>query len=140
MGVDYHTGTVGGVTTIFLTAGQSLTLALLVVSPQYFSPQDRAQSWACWRCRHYISHRRTELTAGPAGGVTTVFLTAGQSLPLALLAVSTLRMKCFWSPYICIFASLAVSYSDFWTFLIYKVDRKYLLRIRKLSEPFSPSI
>ncbi len=47
---------------------------------------------------------------------------SGQSLPLAVLAVSTLRMKCFWSPYICIFASLAVSHPDIWTFLTSKVN------------------
>merc|ERR1719234_218519 len=33
----------------------------------------------------------------------------GQSVPLGLLAVSTLRMKCFWSPYICLLASAALS-------------------------------
>jgi hypothetical protein len=47
---------------------------------------------------------------------------SGQSLPLAVLAVSTLRMKCFWSPYICIFASLAISHPDIWTFLTSKVN------------------
>ncbi len=47
---------------------------------------------------------------------------SGQSIPLAVLAVSTLRMKCFWSPYICIFASLAISQPDIWTFLTSKVD------------------
>ena len=39
---------------------------------------------------------------------------SAQSLILAVLAASTLRMKCFWSPYICIMAAVAVGHFDFW--------------------------
>jgi hypothetical protein len=38
----------------------------------------------------------------------------GQSLILALLAMTTLRMKCFWGPYICILASVAVAHKSMW--------------------------
>lgn len=38
----------------------------------------------------------------------------GQSLILCLLAMTTLRMKCFWGPYICVFASYFVLHKEFW--------------------------
>ena len=38
----------------------------------------------------------------------------GQSLILAVLATTTLRMKCFWGPYICVFASYLVLHKNFW--------------------------
>ena len=38
----------------------------------------------------------------------------GQSLILCVLAMTTLRMKCFWGPYICVFASFLVLHKDFW--------------------------
>ena len=38
----------------------------------------------------------------------------GQSLILGVLAMTTLRMKCFWGPYICVFASYLVLHKNFW--------------------------
>ena len=38
----------------------------------------------------------------------------GQSLILSILAMSTLRMKCFWGPYICVLASVLVGHPDLW--------------------------
>jgi len=46
----------------------------------------------------------------------------GQSVPLGLLAASTLRMKCFWSPYICILASAAISDPSIWSAIVAKVS------------------
>ena len=46
---------------------------------------------------------------------------AGQSVPLGLLAASTLRMKCFWSPYICVLASAALSDPSVWSAIVAKV-------------------
>lgn len=46
----------------------------------------------------------------------------GQSLALALLAMSTLRMKCFWSPYICVLASVGISDPVIWTAIIAKIS------------------
>lgn len=37
------------------------------------------------------------------------------TLILAILAMTTLRMKCFWGPYICIFAAVMVADKDIWT-------------------------
>ncbi|XP_023340285.1 probable C-mannosyltransferase DPY19L3 [Eurytemora carolleeae] len=54
----------------------------------------------------------------------------GQSLILGLLAVSTLRMKCFWSPYLCILTSAGISDPTLWTFFLNKVSggqRGYLM-------------
>jgi hypothetical protein len=60
-------------------------------------------------CRKFDTCYSEEYAAGHFGGMN-FFLDAlhlycilwtGQSIPLAMLAVSTLRMKCFWSPYIC---------------------------------------
>jgi len=46
----------------------------------------------------------------------------GQSVPLGLLAASTLRMKCFWSPYICLLASAALSDPSIWSAIVAKVS------------------
>eukprot|EP00092_Neocalanus_flemingeri_P010313 GFUD01011110.1.p1 GENE.GFUD01011110.1~~GFUD01011110.1.p1 ORF type:complete len:1009 (-),score=246.24 GFUD01011110.1:254-3280(-) len=46
----------------------------------------------------------------------------GQSLPLALLAISTLRMKCFWSPYICVLASVGISDPTLWSAILAKLS------------------
>ena len=35
--------------------------------------------------------------------------------------MSTLRMKCFWGPYICIFASVCISHFDVWSFIVSKM-------------------
>ena len=43
-------------------------------------------------------------------------------MPLGLLAASTLRMKCFWSPYICILASAAISDPSIWSAIVAKVN------------------
>ncbi len=40
---------------------------------------------------------------------------------LALLAVSTLRMKCFWGPYICVFAGAALAHYDLWNLVVSKL-------------------
>ena len=44
-----------------------------------------------------------------------------QSLVLAVLAMSTLRMKCFWGPYICVFAGAGLAHFDLWNFLVTKL-------------------
>jgi len=46
----------------------------------------------------------------------------GQSVPLGLLAASTLRMKCFWSPYICVLASAALADPSVWSAIVAKVS------------------
>ena len=51
-----------------------------------------------------------------------MLLTSGQSVPLGLLAASTLRMKCFWSPYICLLASAALSDPSIWSAIVAKVS------------------
>ena len=51
-----------------------------------------------------------------------MLFTSGQSVPLGLLAASTLRMKCFWSPYICILASAAISDPSIWSAIVAKVN------------------
>jgi len=42
------------------------------------------------------------------------------SVCLGLLAVSTLRMKCFWSPYICLLASVGVADTTIWSSIVSK--------------------
>jgi len=42
------------------------------------------------------------------------------SVCLGLLAVSTLRMKCFWSPYICLLASVGVADTTIWSLIVSK--------------------
>jgi len=46
----------------------------------------------------------------------------GQSLPLGVLAASTLRMKCFWTPYICVLASSALADPLLWMLVITKLS------------------
>ncbi len=46
-----------------------------------------------------------------------------QSLALGMLAISTLRMKCFWSPYICILAASGVGQLDLWSLLVSRLSR-----------------
>merc|ERR1712212_1377119 len=45
----------------------------------------------------------------------------GQSVVFGILAMSTLRMKCFWSPYLCILSAVAVSDPDLWNAFINKI-------------------
>jgi len=45
----------------------------------------------------------------------------GQSLPLGILAMSTLRMKCFWSPYICVLASVGISDPILWSAILARI-------------------
>ena len=45
----------------------------------------------------------------------------GMTLILAVLAMTTLRMKCFWGPYICIFAAVMVAHKDIWTAIAKKL-------------------
>jgi len=45
----------------------------------------------------------------------------GQSVVLGLMAISTLRMKCFWTPYMSILSGVAVSDPDLWTILVNKI-------------------
>ena len=46
---------------------------------------------------------------------------AGQSFILCVLAMTTLRMKCFWGPYICVFASVLILHREFWQFVAAKL-------------------
>ena len=55
------------------------------------------------------------------GSYCNMNITAGQSVPLGLLAASTLRMKCFWSPYICVLASAALADPSVWSAIVAKV-------------------
>ena len=55
-------------------------------------------------------------------GLCFLIWISGQSVPLGLLAASTLRMKCFWSPYICILASAAISDPSIWSAIVAKVN------------------
>ena len=50
-------------------------------------------------------------------------LHVGLSVALGVLAISTLRMKCFWSPYICALSSVAVADTTLWTVFLSKVSR-----------------
>ena len=43
------------------------------------------------------------------------------SVVLGVLAMSTLRMKCFWTPYLCVIASVAVADPQLWSILANKV-------------------
>jgi len=45
----------------------------------------------------------------------------GQSVLLGLLAMSTLRMKCFWTPYLCILSAVSLSDPDLYNLLLNKV-------------------
>ena len=47
----------------------------------------------------------------------------GLSVALGVLAISTLRMKCFWSPYICLLSSVAVADKTLWSAVLSKVSR-----------------
>jgi len=58
----------------------------------------------------------------PQNYIITSLLLA-QSLVLAILAISTLRMKCFWGPYICAFAGAAPAHRDLWKSLLSKFGR-----------------
>ena len=48
-------------------------------------------------------------------------LHVGLSIALGVLAISTLRMKCFWSPYICVLSSVALADKTLWSSLLSKV-------------------
>ena len=54
--------------------------------------------------------------------VVVVVVVIGQAGALGLLAISTLRMKVFWSPYMCVLASTAVADTSLWTNIARKVD------------------
>ena len=51
-----------------------------------------------------------------------VVVVIGQAGALGLLAISTMRMKVFWSPYMCVLASTAVADTSLWTNIARKVD------------------
>ena len=44
------------------------------------------------------------------------------SIVLGVLAASTLRMKCFWTPYICVLASAGLADKTLWSVLVKKVS------------------
>ena len=44
-----------------------------------------------------------------------------QSVALGVLAASTLRMKCFWCPYICVLGSAALADTSLWSALVSRV-------------------
>ena len=46
---------------------------------------------------------------------------SGQSLLFGVMAMTTYRMKCFWSPYICIMASVMVCDTEMWGFIADKL-------------------
>ena len=50
-------------------------------------------------------------------------LHVGLSVALGVLAISTLRMKCFWSPYICVLSSVAVADKTLWSAILSKLSR-----------------
>ena len=54
--------------------------------------------------------------------VVVVVVVIGQAGALGLLAISSLRMKVFWSPYMCVLASTAVADTSLWTIIARKVD------------------
>ena len=43
------------------------------------------------------------------------------SLALGVLAASTLRMKCLWAPYVCVFAGAALAHFDLWHLAVLKL-------------------
>lgn len=45
-----------------------------------------------------------------------------QSVALGILAASTLRMKCFWCPYICVLSSVALADTTLWSSLVSRVS------------------
>ena len=45
-----------------------------------------------------------------------------QSVALGILAASTLRMKCFWCPYICVLSSVAIADTTLWSSLVSRVS------------------
>ena len=42
------------------------------------------------------------------------------SIVLGVLAATTLRMKCFWTPYVCILSSVSVADETLWNLLLSK--------------------
>ena len=44
------------------------------------------------------------------------------ALILALMALATLRMKCFWGPYICIFAAVTAADKNIWLAIANKLN------------------
>ena len=47
---------------------------------------------------------------------------SGQSLVYGLMAMTTLRMKCLWCPYICIMAAVLVCDPEIWRFITEKLS------------------
>lgn len=45
-----------------------------------------------------------------------------QSVALGILAASTLRMKCFWCPYICVLSSAGLADTSLWSSLVSRVS------------------
>ena len=56
-------------------------------------------------------------------GSPDLCLHVGMSIALGVLAISTLRMKCFWSPYICVLSSVALADKTLWSCLLSKVSK-----------------
>ncbi len=52
------------------------------------------------------------------------------------MAMTTYRMKCFWSPYICIMASVMICDSDLWGFIADKLANAGQVKgkLKKISE------
>ena len=46
----------------------------------------------------------------------------GQSIIFGILAATTRRFQCFWTPYMCIFAACAIADSDIWSSLFEKLQ------------------
>ena len=46
---------------------------------------------------------------------------AGQSIIFGILASTTRRFQCFWTPYICIFAACAIADHDIWSAIVSKL-------------------
>lgn len=47
-----------------------------------------------------------------------------QSIALAILAMSTMRMICFWGPYLCILAATGICHFGFWNAIVSKLGGK----------------
>jgi hypothetical protein len=44
-------------------------------------------------------------------------------LVFGVMAMTTLRMKCLWCPYICVMAGVVVADADFWNWVAKKLTR-----------------
>ena len=50
------------------------------------------------------------------------FAFIGQSIIFGILAATTRRFQCFWTPYICIFAACAIADHDIWWAMVSKIQ------------------